>query len=278
MSDRPAHHLQTGDPRGAGSGRALEARRAIVTGAGRGIGAAAARRFCEQGAHVVVADQDGIAAAELAAELENAGYLAHARTVDVTDEVSTRRVVDEAAELLGGLDLVLANAGVLSMNPLSDVLLDDFRRTLEVNVLGTFLIFKHALPHMRAAGGGALLCTASQAGVHGYPNMSAYCASKFAIVGMVKALAQELADDRIRVCAVAPGITDTEMYSELAAERARLWGVDADQARTRLLGTVPFGRPASPDEVADAFVYLASEAAAYVSGIALVMDAGELSG
>src|ERR1700727_78030 len=105
MSDRPAHHLQTGDPRGAGSGRALEARRAIVTGAGRGIGAAAARRFCEQGAHVMVADQDGIAAAELAAELENAGYLAHARTVDVTDEVSTRRVVDEAAELLGGLDV-----------------------------------------------------------------------------------------------------------------------------------------------------------------------------
>jgi galactitol 2-dehydrogenase len=278
MSDRPAHHLQTGDPRGAGSGRALEARRAIVTGAGRGIGAAAARRFCEQGTHVVVADQDGIAAAELAAELENAGYLAHARTVDVTDEVSTRRVVDEAAELLGGLDLVLANAGVLSMNPLSDVLLDDFRRTLEVNVLGTFLIFKHALPHMRAAGGGALLCTASQAGVHGYPNMSAYCASKFAVVGMVESLAQELAGDRIRVCAVAPGLVETEMYRELVTETARVRGIDEDEAHRRLIETVPFRRAARPEEIADAFVYLASDAAAYVSGIALVVDAAELSG
>ena len=278
MSEVPANPLQTGDPRGAGSVRALEGRRAIVTGAGRGIGAAAARRFCEQGARVVLADQDGIAAAELAAELENGGYPAYARTVDVTDEVATRRVVDEAAELLGGLDLVLANAGVLSMDSLSEVTLDEFRRTLEVNVVGTFLVFKHALAHLRAAGGGALLCTASQAGVRGYPNLSAYCASKFAVVGMVQSLAQELAGDRIRVCAVAPGLVETEMYRELVAETARVRRIDEDEAHRRLIETVPFRRAARPEEIADAFVYLASDAAAYVSGIALVVDAGELSG
>ncbi len=278
MSEVPANPLQTGDPRGAGSVRALEGRRAIVTGAGRGIGAAAARRFCEQGAQVVLADRDGIAAAELAAELENGGYPAHARTVDVTDEVATRRVVDEAAELLGGLDLVLANAGVLSMDSLSDVTVDEFRRTLEVNVLGTFLVFKHAVAHLRAAGGGALLCTASQAGVRGYPNLSAYCASKFAVVGMVQSLAQELAGDRIRVCAVAPGLVETEMYRELVAETARVRRIDEDEAHRRLIETVPFRRAARPEEIADAFVYLASDAAAYVSGIALVLDAGELSG
>jgi NAD(P)-dependent dehydrogenase (short-subunit alcohol dehydrogenase family) len=256
----------------------LDGRRAIVTGAARGIGAAAARRFCEEGAHVLLADRDGGGAAAAAAGLKAAGYHVHAREVDVADEAAIARVIDDAAELLGGLDLALANAGVLSVRPLADLSLAEFEHTLEVNVLGTFLTFKHALPHLQAAGGGALLCTASQAGVHGYRDMSAYCASKFAVVGLVESLAQELAGDGIRVCAVAPGITETAMYGELVAERARLWDVDGDAARTRLQRTVPFGRPASPQEVADAFVYLASSAAAYVSGIALVMDGGELSG
>src|SRR5947209_12787489 len=147
---------------------ALEGRRAIVTGAARGIGAAAARRFCEQGARVVLADRDQAAAAAVAAELESAGYHAHARGVDVTDEPAVRSVIDEAAEVLGGLDVVLANAGVLSVRSLADLSLAEFERTLRVNVLGTFLTLQHAVPHLRSAGGGALLCTASQAGVRGY--------------------------------------------------------------------------------------------------------------
>ncbi len=256
----------------------LEGRRAIITGAARGIGAEVARRFCEEGARVVVADRDRAAVADVAADLLNAGYEAHVRPVDVTDENGLRAVIDEATELLGGLDLVLANAGVLSVQPLARLTLAEFERTLRVNVLGTFLAFKHSLPHLRAAGGGAMLCTASQAGVRGYREMSAYCASKFALVGLVESLAQELAGDRIRVCAVAPGITATEMYHELVAERARLWELDTAEARRRIENTVPVGRPATPQEVADAFVYLASPAASYVSGITLVVDGGELSG
>ena len=254
----------------------LDGRRAVVTGAAGGIGAAAARRFCEEGASVLLADRDaGVRAA--AAELEDAGYDVHAREVDVTDEAAIARVIGDAVGLMGGLDLALANAGILSVRPLADLSLAEFERTLEVNVLGTFLTFKHARPHLKAAGGGALLCTASQAGVRGYPEMSAYCASKFALVGLVQSLAQELAQDGIRVCAVAPGITDTRMYEELVTERGLLWDVDRYAARDRLAGTVPLGRPASPREVADAFVYLASPAAAYISGIALVIDGGELS-
>ncbi len=254
----------------------LDGRRAVVTGAAGGIGAAAARRFCEEGASVLLADRDaGVRAA--AAELEDAGYDVHAREVDVTDEAAIARVIGDAVGLMGGLDLALANAGILSVSPLADLSLAEFERTLEVNVLGTFLTFKHARPHLKAAGGGALLCTASQAGVRGYPEMSAYCASKFALVGLVQSLAQELAQDGIRVCAVAPGITDTRMYEELVTERGLLWDVDRYAARDRLAGTVPLGRPASPREVADAFVYLASPAAAYISGIALVIDGGELS-
>jgi NAD(P)-dependent dehydrogenase (short-subunit alcohol dehydrogenase family) len=260
------------------AGGLLNGTRAIVTGAARGIGAATARRFCEEGAHVVLADRDGDGAAAAAAELHAAGHHAHARGVDVTDETALRAVLDQAADLLGGLDVAVANAGVLSISPVSKLSLAEFERTLRVNVLGTFLTFKHALPHLRAAGGGALLCTASQAGVRGYRDMSAYCASKFAVVGLVQSLAEELAGDRIRVCAVAPGITATEMYRELVDEYAVLWDLDANTAEKRLRDTVPMGRPASPEEVAGAFVYLASAAAAYVSGIALVIDGGELSG
>jgi len=186
--------------------------------------------------------------------------------------------IDDADERLGGLDLALANAGVLNVSPLADLSIEELEHTLRVNVVGTFLTFKHALPHLKAAGGGTLHCTASQAGVRGYPDMSAYCASKFAVVGLMQSLAQELAGDGIRVCAVAPGITDTAMYRDLVQRRARLWEVDGDAAQARITRTVPLGRPASPEEVADAFVYLASAAASYVSGVALAVDGGELSG
>jgi NAD(P)-dependent dehydrogenase (short-subunit alcohol dehydrogenase family) len=239
---------------------ALEGMRAIVTGAARGIGEATARRFREEGARVLAVDRDG------------------PDTVDVTDEAAIAAAIDEAAEQFGGLDVVVANAGVLTVRPLADLTLAEFEETLRVNVLGTFLTFKHAVPHLRAAGGGTLLCTSSQAGVRGYPDLSAYCASKFAVVGLVESLAAELAPDGIRVCAVAPGITETAMYRELVAERARLWGVDDEEAHERIRHTVPFGRPASPDEIADAFVYLASRGAAYVSGVTLVVDGAELSG
>jgi NAD(P)-dependent dehydrogenase (short-subunit alcohol dehydrogenase family) len=156
--------------------------------------------------------------------------------------------------------------------------LAELERTLRVNIVGTFATLKHAAPHLRAAGGGVLLCTASQAGVHGYPEMSAYCASKFALVGLVESLAQELAPDGIRVCAVAPGVTETEMYRQLVRDRARLWGVDEAQADERIRETVPIHRTATPEDVANAFVYLASSQAGYVSGVALVLDGGELSG
>src|SRR5207237_9702599 len=158
--------------------------------------------------------------------LRGAGHAAHARAVDVTDEAAMVRAVDEAAELLGGLDLAVANAGVLSVRPLADLSLTEFEHTLRVNVLGVFLTFKHAAPHLRAAGGGVLLCTASQAGVRGYREMSAYCASKFAVVGLVQSLAEELAPDGIRVCAVAPRITDTELEREPVGQRARRGRVD----------------------------------------------------
>ena len=258
--------------------RLLEGKRAFLTGAARGIGEATARRFCEEGARAVLTDVDGSAVEVAAAALRAAGHDAHGEALDVTDEASVERSLAGAADRLGGLDIAVANAGVLTVGSIDDLTLADLEHTLRVNVLGTFATLKHAAPHLRAAGGGVLLCTASQAGVHGYPEMSAYCASKFAIVGLVESLAQELAPDRIRVCAVAPGVTETEMYRQLVRERAKLWGVDEAQADARIQETVPVHRTAAPEDVANAFVYLASPQAGYVSGVALVLDGGELSG
>jgi NAD(P)-dependent dehydrogenase (short-subunit alcohol dehydrogenase family) len=258
--------------------RLLEGRRAFVTGAARGIGEATARRFCEEGARVVLTDVDGSAVETAAAALREAGHDAVGEALDVTQEASVERSLAGAADRLGGLDIAVANAGVLSLGSIDELTLAEFEGTLRVNVVGTFVTLKHAAPHVRAAGGGALLCTASQAGVHGYPEMSAYCASKFAVVGLVESLAQELASDGIRVCAVAPGVTETQMYRQLLRDRARLWGVDEAQAEERIRETVPVQRTATPEDVANAFVYLASAQAAYVSGVALVLDGGELSG
>ena len=255
----------------------LQGRRALVTGAGRGIGEAIARRFCEEGASVAVTDRDGDAAEAVAAELRKAGHNARSDMLDVTNESVVEACLDAAAAAFGGLDLVVANAGILTINPLADLTLAAFEETLRVNVNGVFLTLKHAAPHLRAAGGGALLCTTSQAGVRGYRDLTAYCASKFAVVGIVRSLAEELAGDGIRVCAVAPGVTETPMYGKLVRERSRLWGIDEAAADERIRGTVPIGRTASPEEIADAFVYLASRQASYVSGIVLVVDAAEQS-
>ena len=258
--------------------RLLEGKRVFVTGAARGIGEATARRFCEEGARVVLTDVDGGGAEVAATALRKEGHEAHGEALDVTEEASVKRSLAGAADRLGGLDIAVANAGILSLGSIDELTLAEFERTLRVNVVGTFVTLKYAAPHLRAAGGGVLLCTASQAGVHGYPEMSAYCASKFAVVGLAESLAQELASDGIRVCAVAPGITETEMYRQLVQDRARLWGVDEAQADERIRETVPVGRTATPEDVANAFVYLASPQAGYVSGVALVLDGGELSG
>ena len=258
--------------------RLLEDKRVFVTGAARGIGEATARRFCEEGARVVLIDVDGGAVEVAAAALREAGHDAHGEALDVTEEASVQRSLADAADRLGGLDIAVANAGILCVGSIDELTLAEFEDTLRVNVVGTFVTLKHAAPHLRAAGGGVLLCTASQAGVHGYPEMSAYCASKFAVVGLVESLAQELAPDGIRVCAVAPGVTETEMYRQLVRDRARLWDVDEAEADERIRETVPVHRTATPEDVANAFVYLASPQAAYVSGVALVLDGGELSG
>jgi NAD(P)-dependent dehydrogenase (short-subunit alcohol dehydrogenase family) len=255
----------------------LGGRRAFITGAARGIGAATARRFCEEGARAVLADIDGEGAQRAARELADAGHAAEALELDVTDPVAVAATIDCAADALGGLDLVVANAGVFDLTPIERLERERLERVVAVNLMGTFWTFKAAIVHLRADGGGTLLATASQAGLRGWPQMSAYSASKFGVIGLVQSLAQELAGEGIRVCAVAPGITETLMYREVIDGRSEIWGVGEREAVARLHAGIPAGRPATPEEVANAHVYLASDMASYVSGVALPLDGGELT-
>jgi NAD(P)-dependent dehydrogenase (short-subunit alcohol dehydrogenase family) len=148
---------------------------------------------------------------------------------------------------------------------------------MDVNLTGVFLCFRAAGRVFREQGHGVLLATSSQAGLHGYRGEAAYCASKFGVVGLVEVMAKELAPHGVRVNCVAPGTVDTPMQDLVVEEFARRAGGDHDAGRRALLDTIPFGRGGSAEEVADTFVYLASDLATYVSGATIVVDGAECS-
>jgi NAD(P)-dependent dehydrogenase (short-subunit alcohol dehydrogenase family) len=253
----------------------LAGRRALVTGAGRGIGLATARRFCEEGASVALSDVDDVESAT--AELAEAGHTALAVPFDVADEQAVGAGLAEAYDRLGGLDVLVANAGVVRFVPALETSLDLWRQIIDVNLTGVFLCLQAAGRIFKEQGHGVLLATSSQAGLHGYRGEAAYCASKFGVVGLVEVMAKELAPHGVRVNCVAPGTVDTPMQEIVVAEFASRVGGDLEAGRRALLDTIPFGRGSAPAEVADAFVYLASDLATYVSGATLVVDGAECS-
>jgi 3-oxoacyl-[acyl-carrier protein] reductase len=250
---------------------ALRGKRALVTGAARGIGHATARRFRDEGADVAVSDVlPGLEA--VAADLEVVSV-----AFDVTDEEAVEQGVREAHGRLGGLDVLVANAGIVETAPLLETDAGLFRRILEVNLLGAFYCMRAAGRLMREQGQGVILATASQAGRHGYPGLGAYCASKFGVIGLAEVLAKELADTGVRVNCVAPGLIQTQMEDRVVEGVVARRGLGHAEAYRAVLDTIPFGRAGLPEEVADAFVYLASDRASYVSGATLVVDGAECS-
>ncbi|MDX6623573.1 MAG: hypothetical protein QOE75_1505 [Solirubrobacterales bacterium] len=255
----------------------LTGRRCLITGAGGGIGAAVAQRLCAGGAAVVLTDLDREPVSRLAAELERDGHTAHALALDVVDDGAVAEAIAEAERLLGGLDTLIANAGILTVAPIEELSPEAFRRTLEVNLVGTFLPVRHAVPRLRESGNGAIVCVASQSGIEGVPEASAYCASKFGVVGLVQSLARELTGAGIRVNAVAPGLVDTPMLAHFYERRAELNGGDGGKLMDEAIAEYPIGRLASPAEVANAIAFLASDAASYVSGTTLPVIGGQVS-
>jgi NAD(P)-dependent dehydrogenase (short-subunit alcohol dehydrogenase family) len=237
----------------------------LVTGGGSGIGRATARAFAAEGATVVVAGRDGRRLASAVAEI---GGGASAVTVDVTDSADVARMVETVVARHGGLDVAFNNAGVLgSPAPAADLGEDDFGVVLGTNVTGTWLCLKHEVAHMRAHGGGAIVNIASNIGAHGrLPNMAAYAASKAAVSALTRTAARDHIADRVRINAVSPGATDTDMSR-------RPGETDADRAE-RVKGVIPLGRVGATAEVAAAVLWLASDEAAFTVGHDLVVDGG----
>ena len=237
----------------------------LVTGGGSGIGLTTAKAFAAEGATVVVAGRDE---QRLASAVKEIGDAASAVTVDVTDSADVARMVSTVVERHGGLDVAVNNAGILgSPAPVADLDEDDFGAVIGTNLTGTWLCLKHEIAHMRAHGGGAIVTIASNIGAHGrLPNMAAYAASKAAVSALTRTAARDHIADGVRINAVSPGATDTDMS-------LRPGETDADRA-ARLKNAIPLGRVGATAEVAAAVLWLASAEAAFTVGHDLVVDGG----
>ncbi|MFJ3906365.1 SDR family NAD(P)-dependent oxidoreductase [Streptomyces sp. NPDC090025] len=244
-------------------------RTVVVTGAGSGIGRATALAFAARGAGVVVADLDAKAAAETAAFIEANGGAAVTVVGDLGEQDVVDRVVATALDSFHGgtLDVLVNNAGIMdSMSAVADVTDTEWERLLRINLTAPFLLTRAALPHMLDAGRGAIVFTASEAGLRGSAAGAAYTAAKHGIVGLTKSLAVTYRDRGIRANAVAPGGTLTNIRVDLDP------AADGPRALGAYMGNV--GQPAAADTQADAIVFLASDAARNINGVVLPVDGG----
>jgi 3-oxoacyl-[acyl-carrier protein] reductase len=236
---------------------------AIVTGGGSGMGAAIAETFAREGAHVSVVDVDGAAAKKVAAKI---GHPAIAIKCDVTKRADIDAAVLETATKFGGLNVLVNNAGVAHVNkPLLDIDEKDFDRVFAVNVKGLFMFTQAVVPLMRATGG-VIINIGSTAGLRPRPGLSAYNATKGAVHNLTKTLAVELAPDKIRVCAIAPVATDTPLLPTFLGP--------APGMREKFVATVPLGRLAAAQDIADAALFLASDEAKFLTGNIMEVDGG----
>ncbi|RIL06468.1 MAG: short chain dehydrogenase [Proteobacteria bacterium] len=243
----------------------VEGKAALVTGAASGIGRATALALGQGGARVLVADRDRAGAQAAAEAILEAGGEAEAHAVDVARADEVEAMVRAAVARFGRLDCAVNAAGILATPALlHELALDAWERTIAVNLTGVFLCMQHELRAMRAQGAGAIVNVASGAGVLGTPALGHYCASKHGILGLTKTAALENARAGVRVNAICPGSTDTPMLQGFMGS--------SPEARKMILASAPAGRLGTPEEVAEAALWLCSERASYVSGESLFVD------
>lgn len=250
-------------------GVAFSGRVVVITGGGTGIGAAVARRLASEGARVVMTGRRREPVAAVAEEVDGLAVVA-----DVTDPDDWGQVVAAATDRFGGIDVLVANAGVEAFGSAEEVDLDDWSRVQRTNVDGVLLGVRAVAPAMRVRGGGVIVVVSSVAGLSSGPHYAAYVTAKTAVLGLTRSLAVDLADDGIRVNAICPGWTRTEMSERETAEMAGEFGITPDEVWERLTRWLPMGRPATADEIAGAVRFLVSDDAAFVTGATLVADGG----
>lgn len=251
----------------------LEGKVAVITGAGSGIGRAMALLFAREGARVLAADINGEAAAQTAAEVEAAGGSCTSLQVDVIQPDDVRGMIEHAHATYGRIDILCNNAGIGSTTNVVDCEPDDWDRVMAVNVKSVYLGCKYAIPQMIEQGGGVIINTASVAGMVGIVKRAAYCASKGAVIALTRQVAIEYVGQGIRVNCLCPGTVDSPWVERLLAQAD-----DRMAARQTLEARQPMGRLGTPEEVAAAALYLASDDAAFITGTGLVIDGGWTAG
>ncbi len=270
----------------------IDGKTVVVTGAARGIGRGIAEAFATEGATVVVADLGSLAVnpsadwhyslsaknelEAAASEINKRGGTCMAIEVDVSDRASCQNLVERSVEAYGGLDILVNNAGIIQTGPIVDFAESDWDRLFAVNVKGIFLMSQAAIPHL-AKNGGVIINIASVAGKRGFAHMGAYCASKFAAIGLTQSMAAELAEFSIRVNAICPGNVDTSMWFDhlsKSKQRQQEYGTDTieDTFAAVIQDRVPLGREQRPGDMAEAALYLTR--ANNVTGISLTVAGG----
>ena len=248
----------------------LKGKSAIVTGGGAGIGRATAIRFAEEGARVMVAELEEAAGQESAEAIRSAGGEASFCRTDVADAAAVERMVDEARAKLGSIDILVNNAAAFVFGRIEEVSADDWAKVLGVNVLGYANTVRAVLPHMRAAGGGAIVNVASMSGFIAQPGFVPYNTSKGGVMQLTRCLAMDLADDHIRVNGVCPG----PIYTQASERHMDFLGIDREEGR-RLFGQdTLLKRMGEPVEIANGILFLASAEASFITGEHLVIDGG----
>jgi len=241
----------------------LADRTAIITGGACGIGRATAHRFAAEGAAVMLADMETDAGREAVSSIEDEGGTAAFTEMDVTDLDQANAVAEATVERFGGIDVLVNNAGITRDATLTKMSEDDFDAVVDVNLKGVFNCTKAALPHLTESDSGRILNAASIVGRYGNFGQTNYVATKSGVIGMTKTWARELGREDVTVNAVAPGFVDTDMMETVP-----------DKVIDDLTDQTPLGRLGDPEDIADAYCFLASDEAAFITGAVLAVDGG----
>ncbi len=250
----------------------LDGKVALVTGAGAGIGQAIALRLGREGCTVAVNDVRDAGVSETARLVEQAGARVSAWAGDMTDERTVQRVLDGVVAMHGRLDILVNNVGLFTFETLARLATSEWQRGMDLNVTSTFLCSRAAIPHLRASSG-VIINMSSGAGKVGGTNAGGYSASKWAVIGLTRSLAAELAPE-VRVNAVCPGIIATQMDTNYVARAAAARGVSVDEFVAERLRNIPLGREGTPEDVAKAVAFLCSDEASYTTGEAFNVSGG----